>query len=102
MVGEWERRGIVWGLLLLAAALVLVFLIAAGVAYWAGASDLASISGVGALASAVLLPAFAILVHLESVEREKKVEEKMDMEKLMLPLIIAGFLGVIASTQGSS
>ncbi|GEM_PF-6450876 len=100
IVGEWEREGIVWGLLLLTAVLVLVFLIAAGVAYWAGASDLAILCGVGALGSVVFLPLYAIVVHLERVEREKKVEEKVDMEKLMLPLIIAGFLGVIALYAG--
>ncbi len=93
---DW-REGIAWGVLLLSAALVLIFLIAAGVSYWAGAPDLAYIAGIGALASAVLLPAFALLVHLEG--KEKKAEE-VNIERMMLPLIIAGFLGVIALYAG--
>ena len=96
-VSEYWGSGIVFGLLFLSAVLTVLFLLAAGLAYWAGASDLASISGIGALSSAVLLPIFAALIHIEEKEiRSKEKQKDILAEKAVPQLIVAGFLGIIA------
>ncbi len=102
-IGEDWGEGLVWGMIILSATLTLLFLLAAGLANWTGASDLANLSGAGALASAVMIPLIAALIYIVRLEyeyRERGMREKVgrgiDAEKMTLPLIIAAFPGTIA------